>query len=361
MNRAVSTTSCAAVPGVRAIRVESFLSVHGRQPDADFRRPEPHKESAAALRHETGEAIESPLLTRQIESAQRKVEAHNFDIRKNLLEYDDVANDQRHVVYHQRNELMSADEIEESVAAIRAEVVDGIVDSFIPPGSVDELWDAKGLERELASEYGIEVPVTSWLTEDTKLNEEGLRKRVAEQVDAHYVAKVEQIGEPVMRHFEKAIMLQQLDHHWKEHLGAMDYLRQGIHLRGYAQKNPKMEYKREAFEMFGQMLDQVKQETISILSRVRVRSEEEVQQLEAEQRREQKLKFQHANAPAFGAEPAAGPGSGGAEPNAGQPVQGQAAPAAPFVRVQPKVGRNAPCPCGSGKKYKQCHGRLDQS
>ena len=305
----------------------------------------------------TGEAIESPLLSRQIEKAQRKVEAHNFDIRKNLLEYDDVANDQRRVVYRERTELMEADEVRESIESMRADVVDSVISDYIPPGSIDEMWDAEALERELRTEFNLELPVSRWIESDKQLNEDAIRERVKEAVENAYREKVEQFGDDNMRQIEKAIMLQQLDVHWKEHLGAMDYLRQGIHLRGYAQKNPKQEYKREAFEMFSAMMDQVRRETISILARVRIRDEDEVRAIEAQQRRDQNLKFQHAEASAMG---------GGAPPPAGQQAPARAGAAgdgesrtgAPFVRAQPKVGRNSPCPCGSGKKYKQCHGRL---
>ncbi len=291
-----------------------------------------------------GEAIESPLLSRQIEKAQRKVEAHNFDIRKNLLEYDDVANDQRRVVYHQRTELMEADDIAESVSAIRAEVVEGLVGGYIPPGSLDEQWDAEGLERELKTDFDAEIPVAAWVRDEPQLAEAEIRTRVVEKIEELYQQRVTSFGAEAMRFVEKAIMLQQLDYHWKEHLAAMDYLRQGIGLRGYAQKNPKQEYKREAFEMFGVMLDQVKMETIKMLARVRIRSDDEIRQMQQEQKKQDNLKFQHAEASALSE-----PGKRSAE---------APAEAAPFKRVEPKVGRNEPCPCGSGKKYKQCHGKL---
>ena len=301
--------------------------------------------SRAGMRE--GEAIESKMLTRQIEKAQRKVEGHNFDIRKNLLEFDDVANDQRKVVYHQRSELMEAEEIEESVKAIREEVVNNTVDQFIPPESMEEQWDPAGLAQAFEADFAAPIDVPGWLQEDSKLNEEALRQRCVDEVQRVYEEKEAAIGSPVLRHFEKAVMLQQLDNHWKEHLAAMDYLRQGIHLRGYAQKNPKQEYKREAFEMFGAMLDQVKHDTISILSRVRIQSQDDVERME-EQRRQEKaraMQFRHAQASALGNDEQQGKG----------PEQ---APPEPFKRATPKVGRNEPCPCGSGKKYKQCHGRL---
>ena len=320
-----------------------------------------------------GEAIESPLLSRQIEKAQRKVESHNFDIRKNLLEYDDVANDQRRVVYSQRAELMEADDIEESVAAIREEVIDHLISEFIPPGSLDEQWDPKGLEKALAAEFGIDLRVAFWVENEQDLNEAGLRERIQQEVDRAYQSKVGEYGADTMRQLEKALMLQQLDLRWKEHLAAMDYLRQGIGLRAFAQKNPKQEYKREAFELFGDMLEQVKRETVSLLARMRVRSEAEIAEIEAQRQRTEKLKFQHANASALsnpdveaavGGMAAAGGGgraAGGGGRAAGRPPMPppqRAAEAAPFKRSEPKVGRNQPCPCGSGKKYKQCHGKL---
>ena len=301
--------------------------------------------SRAGMRE--GEAIESKLLTRQIERAQRKVEAHNFDIRKNLLEYDDVANDQRKVVYHQRSELMEADEIRDSVRAIREEVIDSLIDQYFPPGSLEEQWDAEGLAQALESEFATPLNVPQWLQQDSKLTEDGVRVRVPESLQEAYEEKEQTIGAETMRLLEKSVMLKQLDVHWKEHLGAMDYLRQGIHLRGYAQKNPKQEYKREAFEMFGVMLDQVKHDTISILSRVRIQSEEDVRRMEAERRAAQQMEFQHAEASALGQEQQEAPPGGAPPPQA-----------EPFVRDGRKIGRNEPCPCGSGKKYKQCHGKL---
>ena len=300
--------------------------------------------SRAGMRE--GEAIESKLLSRQIERAQRKVESHNFDIRKNLLEYDDVANDQRKVVYHQRSELMAAEEIKDSVAAIREEVIASLVDQHVPPGSLEEQWDPEGLAHAFESDFTMEMNIPQWLKEDSKLNEDQIRERSTQAAQKVYEEKVASIGAPLMRHVEKEVMLKQLDFHWKEHLGAMDYLRQGIGLRGYAQKNPKQEYKREAFEMFGEMLDRVKFDTISILSRVRIQSEQDVQRMAAERRRAQAMEFKHAEPPAL---------SGGQQEAGG----GEAAVAPePFVREGRKIGRNEPCPCGSGKKFKQCHGAL---
>ncbi len=308
-----------------------------------------------------GEAIESPILTRQIEKAQRKVESHNFDIRKNLLEYDDVANDQRKVVYHQRSELMAADEVAESITAIREEVVAGLVDQYIPPGSLEEQWDAEGLANAFESDFATHVDVPGWIREDSRMNEDQIRERCVKEVQDSYDAKVENIGAPLMRMVEKEVMLKQLDFHWKEHLGAMDYLRQGVGLRSYAQKNPKQEYKREAFEMFGEMLEQVKHDTISILSRVRIQSEQDVQRLEDERRMAKALAFKHDEMSALGqSQPRAVGGQAQARPPGPGGMQPPAAAPTPetFVREGRKIGRNEPCPCGSGKKYKQCHGKL---
>lgn len=304
--------------------------------------------SRAGMRE--GEAIESKLLTRQIEKAQRKVESHNFDMRKNLLEYDDVANDQRKVVYHQRSELMAAEEVADSITAIREEVIEDLVGQYIPPGSVDEQWDPEGLKHAFESDFATNMDIPAWLKADSRMNEDQIRERCVKEMQDNYGAKVQSIGPSLMRLVEKEIMLKQLDFHWKEHLAAMDYLRQGVGLRSYAQKNPKQEYKREAFEMFGEMLEQVKHDTISILSRVRIQSEQDVQRLEEERRKAQAMEFRHAEASALGQGPQQG---------APQPGGSQAAPAPePFVRSGRKVGRNEPCPCGSGKKYKQCHGKL---
>ncbi len=314
-----------------------------------FGDPERTKSLLSRAGMREGEAIESKLLSRQIERAQRKVEAHNFDIRKNLLEYDDVANDQRKVVYHQRSELMAADEIEDSVAAIREEVVAIAVETHIPPGSLEEQWDTESLTQTLESEFGLRVDVARWVREDKTLNENGILSRCIEESDRAYKAKEASIGAELMRNVEKQVMLRQLDMHWKEHLAGMDHLRQGIGLRSYAQKNPKQEYKREAFEMFGVMLEQVKHDTISILTRIRVQGEQDLDDSAERQRAAEALKFQHAQASALGNQPAQG------QP---QPEAAPAPPPEPFRRDGRKVGRNEPCPCGSGKKFKQCHGRL---
>ncbi len=294
---------------------------------------------------EKGEAIEHPWVSRAIENAQRKVEGHNFDIRKQLLEYDDVANDQRKVIYEQRNDLMAQDDISEAIETVREDVLNEVIDGYIPPQSIEEQWDVPGLEEALDYEFGLKLPIQQWLDEDDDLHEENLRQRILEEMGNRYKTKEEQAGAAVLRHFEKAVMLQVLDTHWKEHLAAMDYLRQGIHLRGYAQKNPKQEYKREAFELFDEMLGRIKREVISVLSKVQVQAEEDVAAVEEQRRAAAQMEFQHAQASAM-----AGVES---EPDASEDEH------RPFVRDGRKVGRNEPCPCGSGKKYKQCHGRLD--
>ncbi|PWK47926.1 preprotein translocase subunit SecA [Pleionea mediterranea] len=297
---------------------------------------------------EEDEAIEHKMVTRAIENAQRKVEARNFDIRKQLLEYDDVANDQRKVIYEQRHELMSTDDISETIDAVRFDVLNEDISQYIPPQSIDSMWDINGLEEHMKNEYLIELPVKKWLEEDEELHEDKLREKIFEVVTDNYKAKEEAVGGQVLRHFEKSVMLQTLDSHWREHLAAMDHLRQGIHLRGYAQKNPKQEYKREAFELFTGMLESLKHEVVNVLSKVQVRSEEDAAAVEEQRRKEaeaQKMNFQHQQANAM------------ANDNAGAKESG-AQPATPFVRDGVKVGRNDPCPCGSGKKFKQCHGKL---
>ncbi len=296
---------------------------------------------------EEGESIEHPWVTKAIENAQRKVEAHNFDIRKHLLEYDDVANDQRKVVYQQRNEIMEAESIADSIEAIRHDIVESVISEYIPPSSIEEQWDIAGLTAALEREFGEQMSVQQWLDEDDGLYEETLRERIHTQINDSYQVKEATIGGDNMRRVEKDLMLQILDNHWKEHLAAMDYLRQGIGLRGYAQKNPKQEYKREAFEMFQQMLEQIKHEAVSMLSRVHVRSEDELRELEEQQRQQQAMQFNHA-----AAEDVLHPG----EEQQRQPAQGE--PQQPFKRDGRKIGRNEPCYCGSGKKFKNCHGKL---
>jgi preprotein translocase subunit SecA len=300
------------------------------------------------------DVIEDRLVSRQIEKAQRKVEAHNFDIRKNLLDFDDVNNDQRKVIYNQRDELLDAESVKDNIDGIRGDVVEDMVAKFVPPNSVDEQWDLQGLEQELAVEAGLPLPVSRWPQETEELDAEQITRRVQEAVAAHFEQKEAQLGPDTMRSLEKHIMLTVLDKSWKEHLASMDYLRQGIHLRGYAQKQPKQEYKKEAFELFSEMLEKVKREVVTILARVRIRSEEEVAALEAEERRlaavkAQQLQFQHEDAGGYGADEEAA--------QAQAAMQGGFAQAT-IARDGPKVGRNDPCPCGSGKKYKHCHGQL---
>ena len=301
-----------------------------------------------ALGMKDGESIEHKMVTNAVEKAQRKVEGRNFDIRKQLLEYDDVANDQRRVVYNQRNDLMAMDNIGEIITNIRQDVVAETISQFIAPQSLEEQWDIEGLEAALKEQFDIELPVRQWLDTEEKLYEETLRERIQQAIQAAYDAKAEQAGVAVLHQFEKQVMLQVLDNLWKEHLATMDYLRQGIHLRGYGQKNPKQEYKRESFYLFEQLLKNIKHDTIRILSHVKVRQEEEVQRLEEERRAAaaalaERAKYQHEEA----------------ESLTGNGPQEEEAPAAqPFVRDEKKVGRNDPCPCGSGKKYKHCHGTL---
>jgi preprotein translocase subunit SecA len=293
-----------------------------------------------------GEAIEHPWVNKAIENAQRKVEGHNFDIRKNLLEYDDVANDQRKVIYSQRAELMATDDVSEGVTAMREDVVSKVVATFVPPESLEEMWDVPGLEKAMEAEFGLAMPIQQWLDEDDSLHEETLRKRILETLEQAYIEKEAMVGKQVLRHFEKAVMLKVLDEHWKEHLGMMDHLRQGIHLRGYAQKNPKQEYKREAFELFSQMLETVEQEVVALLSKVQIQAEEDVEAIEAQRRSSAPVSYRHDAVQS----PTSGDVPGEAE--------AAEAPEQPFVREGRKVGRNEPCPCGSGKKYKQCHGKL---
>jgi len=328
-----------------------------------FGDPDRTKNMLTRVGMKEGEAIESKLLTRQIERAQRKVEAHNFDARKSLLEYDDVANDQRTVVYEQRNELMEAEDLSDAVAGIRDEVVGVLVAEYVRPDAAIDEWDLDGLEQALKSDFGAIFDLSAIIEQNEGIDEEKLLGLIVEAIDTEYERKVAEIGPEIMRQFEKVVMLSQLDVQWKEHLAALDYLRQGIHLRGYAQKDPKKEYKREAFEMFIDMLDQVKKDVTSILTRAQLRSEEDVDAMEQRRAKEQqqKMEFQHAAAPSAIASPSSQAVPTGALPPpsalaaaGAQPAQ----PATPFVREERKVGRNEPCPCGSGKKFKRCHGRL---
>ena len=309
-----------------------------------FGDPERTKSLLSRAGMQEGEAIESKLLSRQIEKAQRKVESHNFDIRKNLLEYDDVSNDQRKVVYHQRNELMEADDIQESIKSIREEVVEMTVDQFIPPESHEDNWDPEGLTNALEKDYLLPLKISQWIKQDSQLNSDNIRDRCIEKVQSASEEKESIVGSDLMRMVEKEIMLKQLDIHWKEHLAAMDYLRQGIGLRGYAQKNPKQEYKQEAFMMFSEMLDQVKHDTISMLARIRIQNEQDIQRMEEQRRAEQSMDFNKSENNSLLKQ-----SDNNAKKNNNSP----------YIRSGKKVGRNDPCPCGSGKKYKQCCGKLN--
>ena len=297
-----------------------------------------------------GEAIEHPWVTRSIENAQRKVEGRNFDIRKEILAYDDVANDQRKVIYAQRNELMAAQEISEIITAIRKDVVNDVITQYIPAKTMAEQWDIAGLEEHLQHEFNVHIPVMKMLDEDHSLQETSLRDRIVDLLEQNHKEKEVQITKDVLQHFEKSVMLQVLDTSWKEHLAAMDYLRQGIHFRGSAQKDPKQEYKREAFEMFTSLLEHIKYEVIGILFKVQVREEEDVQAIDEQMQAPREMHFEHAAAPALDN-----------FDNEVPPVSSEEKVASeqPFVRLTEKVGRNDPCTCGSGKKYKHCHGKLD--
>jgi preprotein translocase subunit SecA len=283
------------------------------------------------LKMPDGEAIEHPWVTRSIENAQRKVEARNFDMRKHLLEYDDVANDQRKVIYQQRNELLQVEDISATITAMRTDVVGGFIDQHVVPGSLDEQWDIQGLERTLETELMLKLPIKAWLEAESDLEQGDLRTRIVEAAHKHYHDKIAAVDAKAMRGYERAIMLQSLDTHWREHLAALDHLRQGIHLRGYAQKNPTQEYKREAFELFALLLETIKTDVTKLLMMIQVRSAEELQPVEEP---ELPTNMQYQGDVAVMERPQ------------------------PFVRGGQKVGRNDPCPCGSGKKYKHCHGKL---
>jgi preprotein translocase subunit SecA len=300
-----------------------------------------------ALGMEKGEAIEHRMVNNAIEKAQRKVEGRNFDIRKQLLEFDDVANDQRQIIYHQRNELLDAESIRETITAIREEVVEDVINGFIPPQSIEDQWDVAGLEKQIEMDFGLHLTIAKWLEEDTRLHEETLRKKILAEIQGAYDAKCERVGD-IMLEIEKQVMLQVLDNAWKDHLATMDHLRQGINLRSYAQKNPKQEYKRESFELFQSLLMTVKRETIYLMARVEPISREQMEEMENQRREElarQKMQLRHDELSAL-AEP---------EP---QPTAVPRTPS-PVVREGRKVGRNDPCPCGSGKKFKSCHGALE--
>ncbi len=291
---------------------------------------------------EEGEAIESKLVSRAIENAQRKVEAHNFDIRKHLLDFDDVANDQRKVIYQQRNELLDGETVAEEVNAMRFDVIENVIDDYIPRGSMDELWDTSGLENALQNEFDVSLDIKSWLDQDKSLHEETLREKIHQSLKQVVEDKEKAITPDLMRRIEKQIMLDVLDRHWKEHLVNMDHLRQGIHLRSFAAKNPKQEYKREAFDLFVQMLENLKHDVIVFLYKVKIRTEEDIEIAEKKEKK-QEMNFNHPSAP---------------DSLNNTPSTNAASADKPFVRNKPKIGRNEPCPCGSGKKYKQCHGRI---
>ena len=290
---------------------------------------------------EEGEAIEHPWVSRAIENAQRKVEAHNFDIRKQLLQYDDVANDQRKVIYQQRDDLLHSESISEAIGNMRKDVLQGVFRAHVPVNSLDEQWDIEGLEQTLASEFGTELSINDWLEQEEQITDEEILDRIIEHFEQAYQAKTEMLGEELIARVEKEITLMILDRHWKEHLAAMDYLRQGIGLRGYAQKNPVQEYKRESFEMFTSMLDSINYEAVQAMTRVQIRGEEQVEALEQSHQPEQAIKMEHASAL-----------------NPLEEQQPAEDSAQPFVRKERKMGRNEPCWCGSGKKFKQCHGKL---
>jgi preprotein translocase subunit SecA len=337
-----------------------------------------------------GEAIESGMLTRQIERAQRRVEQYNFDARKQLLEYDDVANDQRRVIYQQRTDLMGTEDVSEAVAGAREDVVAQLVDQSLPPGVPQENWDLPELTQSLERDFGVRLPVDEWVKADETGDIASLKLKIVEALGAAYETKRATVGAEILRYIEKEVMLRTLDQHWREHLAAMDYMRQGIFLRSYAQKNPKQEYKREAFELFAAMLDRIKFDTVTTVSKVQVRSQAEIEreELERQQRLARALQLQHAEAVSpiqtvaaaeepvdrggnpRGGTPLGGTPPGGTPPGATSfggnsleldPGRGAAPAATPFVRPVPKVGRNEMCPCGSGKKYKHCHGALQQA
>lgn len=294
-----------------------------------------------------GEVLTHPWVSRAVENAQRKVEGHNFDIRKQLLEFDDVANDQRKVIYHQRNDLLEVPDVKEIILAIREDVINAVVSEYMPPDSFEEQWDISGLEQTLARDFGLNLGIAAWLEADRNLHEALLKERILLECVKVYEAKEAQVGSDAMRHLEKSVMLNVLDTQWREHLGAMDYMRQSIHLRGYAQKDPKQEYKREAFALFRDMLENTKRETIALLMRVEFRSESDINAMD-QQRREsepQNLQFTHADAPLVT----------GALPSSANSEEGDMQP---YTRQGAKIGRNDACPCGSGRKYKTCHGRL---
>ena len=295
------------------------------------------------------EVIEHSLVNRAIENAQRKVEGHNFDIRKHLLEFDNVANEQRKVIYKQRDELMLAPNVSEEVNFIRIEAINSAINLFIPPHSLEEQWDIAGLERQLQQDFGVNLPIKIWLSKDEALHEENLRAKIIEELTEVYHHKEAQVDPKVMRDVERSIMLQILDTNWKDHLAAMDQLRDGIHLRGYAQKNPKQEYKQESFHMFASMLDRVKYDVTKTLYAIQIKGQDDLQEVEEARRRsleeeQKRMNFIHAQTAAVAANEAEGSNETDLK--------------TPYVRELPKVGRNDLCHCGSGKKFKHCHGKI---
>jgi len=311
-----------------------------------FGDPEKTQSMLSRVGMEKGEAIESNLLTRQIERAQRKVESHNYDMRKNLLEYDDVANDQRAVIYQLRNDILTSESINDMIEGISEEAIQELASQYIDPDSMEDTWDLDGLSQSIYNDFMISLDLESIVNQDDSLNADNIWKIIYEEFTRNYSTKENSIGERPMREIEKAVMLQQLDMQWREHLAAMDHLRQGIHLRGYAQKNPKQEYKRESFEMFSFMMDQLKFNVISILSRARFRGEEDAETVNEQMPNVEEVQLQHKDASIFKS------GATKAEP--------EKTLTKPFIRAQEKIGRNEPCPCGSGKKYKKCHGVIEQ-
>ena len=302
----------------------------------------------ARLKIPEGEAIEAGMVSRSIENAQRKVEARNFDMRKQLLEYDDVANDQRKVIYQQRNELLDAEEISDTIVGMRGGVLAGVVNQFVPPDTVEEQWDIPGLMKTLAADFNIRAPIDEWMKVEAEIDGEKIAARIIEQANAEYTGKFKDVDTGLLHQYERSVMLQAIDSHWREHLASLDYLRQGIHLRGYAQKQPKQEYKREAFELFSNMLDSIKREVTQLLIQVQVRSADEVAAAEkaaeeAATRAAQNVQYHHADYD---------------EAMADNDKAGEQQAAQPYVRGDVKVGRNEPCWCGSGKKFKHCHGKL---
>jgi preprotein translocase subunit SecA len=295
-----------------------------------------------AMGLQESEAIEHKMVSRSIENAQRKVEARNFDIRKNLLKYDDVNNEQRKIIYSQRDDVLAESSLQDYIEEMHHEVIKGLIANFIPPESIHDQWDIEGLENALHADLGIELPVQQWLDQDRRLDEEGLVARISDEVIARYRQRREQMGDESAAMLERHFMLNSLDRHWKDHLAAMDYLRQGIHLRGYAQKNPEQEYKKEAFNLFVNMLGVIKSDVVTDLSRVHVPTAEELAELEAQQQRQaesMRLSFEHDDVDGLTG-----------EVTASEEVVDHTFPV--------PESRNAPCPCGSGLKYKQCHGKI---